>query len=464
MEVMTQRLAAIGQSHVLEHFPKLTESQQAALLKQLSSLPLEKLKDIFQTATATHASTATALIDPPPQESLKRRNDAKSSVWRSAGDALIAGSKCAVCILAGGQATRLGVPYPKGMLVLPDLASGKSLFQIQAEKVLKSQMKGGGKIPFLLMTSEATHNDVTKYFEEKKYFGLDPSQVRVFQQGTLPCMTDDAKMVLESEHRVAVAPNGNGGIYLGLRESGTLEFLKTQGVKYVQVFSVDNPLSRIADSVFYGMCEVEGFDVAAKCTPKTTPQEAVGVFSLRDGRWGVTEYSEIGVERAAQVDPDTKQLKFNAANLAIHCYTLDFLEQAAARMDRADALYHVARKDIPCSLSQNGKTPAIKMEAFIFDVFGDAKNFGLMEVVREEEFSAVKNAEGAARDTPSTARRDMDALHRKWLLQAGAKIESVGFIEISPLLSLEGEGLSSYSGVTVAAPAYLQNPHILSKQ
>ena len=55
----------------------------------------------------------------------------------------------------------------------------------------------------------------------------------------------------------------------------------------------------------------------------------------------------------------------------------------------------------------------IKLELFIFDSFPLAEHCALLEVRREDEFAPVKNAPGAAADSPDTARRATLALHTR---------------------------------------------------
>ena len=56
------------------------------------------------------------------------------------------------------------------------------------------------------MTSEHTKEATENFFKQHSYFGLQPENVILFEQGRLPCFTFDGKIILEAPNRVALAP------------------------------------------------------------------------------------------------------------------------------------------------------------------------------------------------------------------------------------------------------------------
>ena len=83
-------------------------------------------------------------------------------------------------------------------------------------------------------------------------------------------------------------------------------------------------------------------------------------------------------------------------------------------------------------------------------------------IFSEDEFSPLKNADSAAKDTPTTARMSVYDLHRRYLEAAGAVIENQEekVLELSPLLTYAGEGLKQFQGKHIKLPAHLCNERI----
>jgi len=68
------------------------------------------------------------------------------------------------------------------------------------------------------------------------------------------------------------------------------------------------------------------------------------------------------------------------------------------------------------------------------DCFAMCRDFAVWEVLREDEFSPLKNADGAPKDTPTTSRHDLLNLHHRWARKAGAQFirEDGSIISVIP--------------------------------
>uniref|UniRef100_A0A665WLS3 UDP-N-acetylglucosamine pyrophosphorylase 1 n=1 Tax=Echeneis naucrates TaxID=173247 RepID=A0A665WLS3_ECHNA len=429
-------LESAGQSHVLQFWPELCEEERDGLLQELSQLDLEGLREHCEGAARAAASPSVRVdqyMEPVPPESVgsvRKSEPDRLSAWESEGLLQISQSRVGVLLLAGGQGTRLGVQYPKGMYDV-GLPSGKTLYQIQAERIHKVQeladQKHGSKctVPWFIMTSEFTLAPTEKFFKENNYFGLEPSNIVMFEQRMIPAVTFDGKVILQGKGKIAMAPDGNGGLYQALVDNKVLEDMKKRGVEYLHVYCVDNILVKMADPVFMGFCLSKGADCGAKVVAKAYPAEPVGVICRLRGITQVVEYSEI-LPETAELRGSDGELIYSTGNICNHFFTRAFLNDVAKKF-KGKLKQHVAIKKVPFVDSEgNQVTPTkpngIKMEKFVFDVFPFSRNFVAFEVERQDEFSPLKNAAGAATDTPTTARSSLLAQHYRWATAAGGKL------------------------------------------
>lgn len=470
------KLEAAGQTHVLQFWDELSAEERGTFLEEIFQLQPDELVEHCReaAASASRQSSADGRLDarmqPVPPEfigSVRKSDRETLQKWENEGLLQISQDRVAVLLLAGGQGTRLGVSYPKGMYNV-GLPSGKTLYQIQAERIQKVQelanVRHGSRctIPWFIMTSEFTLGPTEKFFKDNKYFGLCPSNVVMFEQRMIPAVGFDGKIILEKKNKIAMAPDGNGGLYRSLVDNKILEDMERRNVEFLHVYCVDNILVKMADPVFIGFCVTNGADCGAKVVEKAYPAEPVGVVCRVDGVYQVIEYSEIQPE-TAELRGSGGELVFSAGNICNHFFTRSFLRDVAEKFE-SKLKQHVAIKKVPFvdgegNLVKPTKPNGIKMEKFVFDVFQFSKKFVAFEVLREEEFSPLKNADGAPLDTPTTARRSLLAQHYRWILAAGGSFldeqnkpftpkhstaqneDPPAVCEISPLVSYFGEGL-----------------------
>ncbi|MBO0698806.1 MAG: UDPGP type 1 family protein [Zavarzinella sp.] len=457
---LMHRLKRYGQEHVLFGWEELDASGRAALANQLAGIDLDEIERLYGVRDKPCAVPTADRLAPVPAETAATIDRATIRLGHEA----LGRGELAVLLVAGGQGTRLGCDKPKGMFAIGPV-SNKTLFQIHADKVFALGRRYGRPVPFLVMTSPATHADTTAYFAEHRYFGLGRENVYFFQQGTMPAVDiATGRLLLEAPGVLFSSPNGHGGTLTALSETGVLDEVGKRGVRHVFYFQVDNPLVKVGDPVFLGRHVALRSEASSKAIAKAYPKEKTGVLALIDGRCGIVEYSDLPDELAHLTDRNGR-LVYRAGSPAIHLFDIEFLRRVTQGEHRLP--FHVARKKVPhvdangervCPATEN----ALKFEMFVFDALPMADRWLVMESPREEEFSPVKNANGV--DSPATAKVAIANLAGSWLEKAGVRVarNSEGNVaeplEISPRFAMDADELAArvWPGRVVDGPLYLE--------
>jgi UDP-N-acetylglucosamine/UDP-N-acetylgalactosamine diphosphorylase len=243
------RLRRHGQDHVLAGWDRLAADDRAAFADQLSRIDFAELEALYKRRDEPHAVL-------PPRDRLAplpvEDGDRVRRRPRPPGSRPSATARWPPWWWPAARAAGSGSTSRRGMFPVGPVTDA-SLFQIHAEKVLALSRRAGKPVPFLVMTSPATHADTEAFFREHKFFGLAADQVRFFQQGTMPALElATGRLLLEKPGSLFLSPNGHGGTLTALSDSGLLADLKARGVKHVFYFQVDNPLVNIADPGFVG--------------------------------------------------------------------------------------------------------------------------------------------------------------------------------------------------------------------
>jgi UDP-N-acetylglucosamine/UDP-N-acetylgalactosamine diphosphorylase len=459
------RLARFGQQHLLDWWDELDAAQRSLLGEQITAIDFAELDSLVQQARRPdHLRVAADSIAEPPALRLPVSEEQRRR-WRDAeavGRGILAEGKVAVVLVAGGQGTRLGFDQPKGMYPIGPV-SGKTLFQLHAEKALATARRYATRVPYCVMTSDATHEATVKFFEQHGRFGLAAADVVFFRQGRMPAVdAETGKVLLAAKDRIATSPNGHGGVLEAMGKAGILDDLRRRGVELVFYHQVDNPLVKVCDPVFLGLHVQEGSEASTKAVAKRHPHDKVGLLVARDGKVCIIEYTDLPEEIATATN-GAGRLRYWAGSTAIHVFNVDFL----ARMHAAGTAlpYHCANKKVPYvgdtgELRQPDQPNAYKFERFLFDILPQAGTGLVVETDRAEEYDPLKNASGE--HSPESVKRSLSALHRHWLRQAGVSIpsrqdDSLPAVEISPLYALDAEELATKvpDKVDVSQPLYL---------
>ena len=443
---LEDQLKQYGQEHVLAFWDTLSEDEQTMLVNQIEALNLAELAQLVAGDDEKPDFAALAAnAEPPPAV----RADGTGASWnleqaRQRGEEALRAGKVAAVLVAGGQGTRLGFDKPKGMYPIGPV-SNRTLFQFFADRLLAIQSHFGVAIPLYIMTSEATDSATREYFQSNDFLGLDPSNLKIFKQGTMPAVdAATGKLLLNEKGALALSPDGHGGTVGALQRNGCLDDATSRGVEHLAYFQVDNPLVALCDPVFIGHHLMAESEMTTQVVRKRYPTERVGNVVTIDGRVQIIEYSDLP-DSAAEATDANGDIRLWAGNIAVHVIDVDFLKRMCGT--ESGLPFHRANKKVPFVNEAGDRIApdepnATKFERFIFDLLPAAKNAFVVEALPSEAFAPVKNANGAKTDTPELARKAISDLHKKWLKESGASVADDALVEINPQYSLFPEQLA----------------------
>lgn len=476
-EDLEKLLSPFQQQHLLDFWDQLDEQQQESLAGEIRDIDFELIgrlsqdhrlksgaQDVQALAERAEAVPSFRLGDP--------KNRFSSDEARRRGAKALQAGQVGVCLVAGGQGTRLGFPHPKGMYPIGPV-SESCLFRIFIERIRATSARYGKPVPLYLMTSPATHAETVRFLDDQGRFGLSDDDLTVFCQGTMPAVDDaTGKVLLAQRHRVALSPDGHGGTLAALDRNGCFDDMRRRRVRHLFYLQVDNPLVQICLPEFLGYHLLSDSELSTQVIAKETPTDRVGNVVRVDGRLRVIEYSDLPLHVAERRKEDGSLL-LRLGSLGVHVLDVAFLERKAAAPDAFS--YHVAHKKVshvdPRGRLVKPKKPnALKFERFIFDLLPSAADAIVLEVDAAEHFAPLKNASRRGliawllrrlglleeKDTPEMVRAQMVALHTQWLRRAGAEVGDRVPVEISPLFALDADELSKRipPGTRITEPRY----------
>lgn len=391
-----KKLEQYGQEHILRYYDELEEAGKEELLGQIAETDFSVLDSLKEKDKGVPKGKITPLGAMELTEI-----EADREHYYQIGMQTIRAGKVGAVLLAGGMGTRLGSDEPKGIYNI-GITKEVYIFERLIVNLLEVVRQADTWIPLFVMTSDKNHDATVRFLTAHDFFGYKAEYVHFFQQEMAPAAGYDGRIYMESKSRMSTSPNGNGGWYISMKNTGVLETAKQYGVEWLNVFAVDNVLQRIADPVFVGAVIEKQCSVGSKVVRKNAPDEKVGVMCLEDGRPSIVEYYELTKELM-----NAKNEKGEPAyNFGVILNYL-FKESALQEMLEKKLPLHVVEKKIPYMDAEGNMVKpeepnGYKFENLVLDMIHEMDSCLPFEVVREKEFAPIKNKTGV--DSVESAR------------------------------------------------------------
>lgn len=411
LENTEEKLKKYKQEHLLYFYDTLTEEKQQKLLNQISTIDFDEINNLYINSMI---NTDISKIDISPLNHIEKDKLSKIELehYDQIGTDAIINNKIAIVTMAGGQGTRLGYKGPKGTYMLALQPIKKSLFQIMAEDIIKTNKKYNVTIPWYIMTSDENDSQTKTFFKNNNYFNYPKEKLVFFKQDKLPLIDINGKLILQEPYIIKEASNGNGNVFKSMKKYGIIEDLRKNNIEWISFGGIDNILLKNIDPLFLGLLIDSKLMIASKSIFKKQPLEKTAVYCKKNNKPSILDYVDITEELSEKKDPVTNMYLYREANMLSHLMHIDAVE----KVSNIDLKYHRAfKKNAFVNFEGVKQVPdkenTFKYENFIFDAFYFFDDMLLLRVDEDEEFAPIKDFTGIY--NPDTAIEKYDKYNKK---------------------------------------------------
>jgi UTP--glucose-1-phosphate uridylyltransferase len=175
-----------------------------------------------------------AVTAPLPQDlaELPARESAEHARLERVGLEALAHGRCALVVLAGGMATRMGGVVKALVDAIPD----HSFLDLRLREVAAMQRRAGRAFPLWLMTSHSTHQKLAEALGSR----LDGENLALFSQHLSLRLTPEGALFRDADGTPSEYAPGHGDLPDALKESGLLTRFVERGGRTIMIANIDN--------------------------------------------------------------------------------------------------------------------------------------------------------------------------------------------------------------------------------
>ena len=330
---------------------------------------------------------------------------------------------------------------PKGVFPITPVG-GLSFYEVIIAEALHAGITCGRMPWVLFLTSAITHARTERFLAGGDFWGFPKHLLRLFQQARVPRLDENQQLIVANDRgEFSWTGDGHGGVYRALlqksgkNDQSLLAQIQQEGILHLVMHNVDNPAAHPFAPTRLGFHLREGAHFTISSVRKTCPEEKVGVaLTLRStGKVEVVEYNVLDQAIAAERDPATGRLLFEAANINTN------LIAAEAVQENLDPTVYTGKK----VESRIGPVHSSSMEMLNQHITRllDPGRIRAYELSRSAFFMPTKNITGV--DSVESTTRMLSLRHQDLLTQAGATVSPQAWCDLHPACGTTAEELAA---------------------